>query len=124
MRNFIKKRYHFPSTEIYEVPISQLTAPPEHLLVRKVNQDFVNTLVKEIQERPLAFFDPLLCLVEDCADASVFEDTAISSHKFATLGGNHRRTAIQSLVEVGFDIGRKSIPCQLVFGKTIKKLSR
>ena len=103
------------------MPILQLTAPPENLLVRKVNQEFVKTLINEIKERPLAFLDPLLCMVEDCSDASMFEDTPISSHKFATLGGNHRRTAFQSMVEAGIDIRRKTVPCQLVFGKNVQK---
>ena len=86
-------------------------------MIREVNEEFVDMLKTEILEKPLLFLDPLICLVLNCATSKEFKTDDLSSYQYATLGGNHRRCALQKLLSEEEEMVPKSIPARLVFSK-------
>ena len=90
--------------------------PNETLLIRPVDNDFVDNLKEEIKTNPLVCPDPLLCIVPNIPSSDGFNDKLITEYEYETLGGNHRRTAYQSLLEEKAIKETTLIPARLVFG--------
>ena len=101
---------------VYNVPLGNLKCPSKDYFVRSIDEGYVKEIEKNILEYPHLFIDPLICLVEGLNSSTLFNPNNIKDYQFLTLGGNHRRTALQNLVATG-KCPYETVPAQLCFGE-------
>ena len=102
---------------MFEIPVVNLSESDQSFMVRNINEDFVKGLIDEIKNNPLVFFEPLICCVVDVLSSDDFFTASLSDYKYATIGGNHRRKVLQTLLAEGYNLPYKTIPSRLCFGK-------
>ena len=78
------------------LPISSLVGPPDPLLIRNTNKEFIRSLKQEMLKNPTTDVQPILCLVS-LKDGETFIERYKEGYKYHTIGGNHSRQAIQEL---------------------------
>ena len=81
-----------------EVHISNLEQPPEAMLYRKVDKEFVKQLTSSTQLE-IGFNSVVFPVVP--ADEDTFSLSNIQSMRYWTLGGNHLRTALHEKLQKG-----------------------
>ena len=80
------------------LPISSLVGPPDPLLIRNTNKEFIRSLKQEMLKNPTTDVQPILCLVS-LKDGETFIERYKEGYKYHTIGGNHSRQAIQELLD-------------------------
>ena len=101
---------------VYQIPIANLIAPEPELLVRNVSQDAVEQLATEIETKSINLSNPLVCIVDGIDSMDAVTDEVIQTAKAKSVGGNHRRCAIELLLERGVTLP-KTISSYLCCGK-------
>lgn len=84
-------------------------------IIRKVDLEFSSKLEERFKES-ITLMDPLICLVVGVESAHQFDDDQITEYKYETLGGNHRRVALQSLISKELLDKDVTVPVRLCFG--------
>ena len=74
--------------------MKNLVKPNEKYLVRNVEK-----LKESIANNPLVFWGTFICVVENVTSTEYFAQENLSIYKFSTIGGNHRRAAMKTLLE-------------------------
>ena len=75
-----------------------LTSPRSDQLIRSPDDQYWKDLKKELLRRPLPFSAPILCVVRGLQTNDTFNKQSLDGYVYETLGGNHRRLAIQDIL--------------------------
>ena len=82
----------------FDVLTEMLAGPRDEYCLREIDVKFKDSLKGEILRRPVSFTSPLLCVIQGIQSKSEFDAKCIDSYVLETIGGNHRRLALQELL--------------------------
>ena len=82
----------------FDVLTEMLAGPRDEYSLPEIDVKFKDSLKGEILRRPVSFTSPLLCVIQGIQSKSEFDAKCIDSYVLETIGGNHRRLALQELL--------------------------
>ena len=97
--------------------VENLVAPDSNKMVRYIDGKFCEKLQENLHQSSMNLIDPFVCIVSGVEKASEFNENTLEDYKYKTLGGNHRRITLQSLVSKGLFPSDTVVPIRLCFGR-------
>lgn len=93
-----------------------MSEPKGDLLVRPIDETFIEILKEDMRKHPALCPQPVICLVENVNRSEDYKEG--STNVYATIGGNHRRRAMMDLIADGTFDENTTLSTLLVFGKS------
>ena len=84
-------------------------------MVREIDDNYVSKLYNTFADNGATFLGSIICIADGITHISDFDKNKIQNYSYSTIGGNHRRVALQKLLSNN-KIKSCSIPSQICFG--------
>ena len=105
--------YQFDTIGQFSILTENLASPRINYLLRSPDDQYVKNLKGELLRRPIPFGAPFLCIVKGIPDADQFDNYKLDGYVYETIGGNHRRLALQQILrdEGVQDVEKEKFKC-------------